>query len=131
AHRLGGAVRAEVLPRLTLAALAPDGRLSDRRLHALHHLLAMVDRRFHGAHCATAGGQGDARAVAVGRPGGARRGGRPAHAGARAISSRVFGKVRVNSRSPSTKPSGMSAMRPPTRVRLVVSRAPVHISWRS
>ena len=42
----------------------------------------------------------------------------------------VFGKVRENSRSPASKPSGMSAIMPPTRVRLVVSRAPVHISCR-
>ena len=49
----------------------------------------------------------------------------------RSISASVFGKVRVNSRSFSTKASGMSAMSPPTRVRLVVRRAPVHISWRS
>ena len=42
----------------------------------------------------------------------------------------VLGKVWVNSRSPASQPSGMSAMRPPTRVRLVVSRAPVQASWR-
>src|ERR1041384_7952653 len=45
----------------------------------------------------------------------------------RSISSSVSGNVLMKARSPSTKRSGMSAIMPPTRVRLVVRRAPVHL----
>ena len=42
----------------------------------------------------------------------------------------VFGKRAGELAETRSKPSGMSAIMPPTRVRLVVSRAPVHISCR-
>ncbi len=45
-------------------------------------------------------------------------------------SSSVVRNPAQNSRSPASNPSGTSAIIPPTRVRLVVSRAPVHCSWR-
>ena len=45
-------------------------------------------------------------------------------------SASVTGKVRQNSRRPAIHPSGTSAIIPPTRVTLVVRRAPVQASWR-
>ena len=45
-------------------------------------------------------------------------------------SSSVVRKLPQKSRSPASNPSGTSAIIPPTRVRLVVSRAPVQASCR-
>ena len=49
----------------------------------------------------------------------------------RSASSNTCGRRLHEARSPSSKPSGISAINPPTLVRLVVRRAPVQASWRS